>query len=51
MPEIDVERGPRLFAILDEGCNEACHTTTFAAHAEEVLAATGRSMGELGGVV
>ena len=41
---IDIEKSPHVFALLDEGCNSACHSSSWAAEAEKKLARFGYTM-------
>ena len=45
LPVVDIAEDPRLFAILDEGCNSTCHTKSWAAKARNVLQGYGKELG------
>ena len=48
MTRIDLKTDPRVFAVLDDGCNRTCHTPAFIDHVRAVLESEGK---ELKGVV
>ena len=49
MVRIDLKKDPRVFAILDDGCNRTCHAPAFAKHLEQALQAEGKTMPKLAG--
>ena len=44
LESIDIENSPHVFALLDEGCNSTCHSSSCAAEAEKKLAQFGYTM-------
>jgi len=41
----NIYKGPRMFAVLDEGCNRTCHGQKFSVNAEAKLRNMGKTMG------
>ena len=49
MTRIDLKRDPRVFAVLDDGCNCKCHTPAFIDHMRAVLESEGKELSPLVG--
>ena len=47
LPRVDLKSDPRVFALLDEGCNRTCHTPAWAKHAMNVYARAGAELGSI----
>ena len=49
MTRIDLKTDPRVFAVLDDGCNRTCHTPAFIDHRRSVLESEGKQLSPLFG--
>ena len=49
MTRIDLKTDPRVFAVLDDGCNRTCHTPAFIDHMRAVLESEGKELSPLVG--
>ena len=49
MTRIDLKTDPRVFAVLDDGCNRTCHTQAFIDHIRAVLESEGKELSPLVG--
>ena len=49
MTRIDLQTDPRVFAVLDDGCNRTCHTPAFIDHMRAVLESEGKELSPLVG--
>ena len=49
MTRIDLKTDPRVFAVLDDGCNCTCHTPAFIDHMRAVLESDGKELSPLVG--
>ena len=49
MTRIDLKTDPRVFAVLDDGCNCTCHTPAFVDHMRAVLESEGKELSPLVG--
>ena len=49
MTRIDLKTDPRVFAVLDDGCNHTCHTPAFIDHMRAVLESEGKELSPLVG--
>ena len=49
MTRIDLKTDPRVFAVLDDGCNRTCHTPAFIDHMRAVLESEGKDLSPLVG--
>ena len=47
MTRIDLKTDPRVFAVLDDGCNRTCHTPAFIDHMRAVLESEGKELSPL----
>ena len=50
LEKVDILTDPRVFALLDEGCNRTCHGEHWRMNAQQKLQMMGRSLGPLTGV-
>ena len=46
---IDLKTDPRVFAVLDDGCNRTCHTPALIDHMRAVLESEGKELSPLVG--
>ena len=49
MTRIDLKTDPRVFVVLDDGCNRTCHTPAFIDHMRAVLESEGKELSPLVG--